>query len=121
MLCIQEFVDIFCDRTHCKKDTTPNTPPKIAPTAGPYKAAPIAIGIIVNVISRPSVLIGINARIITMAENSAVRVNFLVDNFFNFKTSDTAPLTDAVLIFIINDAQTVKKKVVIKNNISFAF
>ena len=28
---------------------------------------------------------------------------------------------DAVLIFIINDAQTVKKKVVIKNNLSFAF
>ena len=56
-----------------------------------------------------------------MAENSAVRVNFLVDTFFNFKTSDTAPLTDAVLIFIINDAQAVEKKVVIKNNLSFAF
>ena len=68
-----------------KKLASPNTPPKIAPAAGPKVTAPTATGTTISVISIPAVLMypsGVKAMIRMMATKSAISTRNFVENFF---------------------------------------
>ena len=70
---------------HWMKLVTPNTPPKIAPAAGPNVTAPTATGTTISVISRPAVLIypiGVKAMMRMIATKSAISTRYFVENFF---------------------------------------
>ena len=70
-----------------KKLASPNTPPKIAPAAGPKVTAPTATGTTISVISIPAVLMypsGVKAMIRMMATKSTISTRNFVENFFLF-------------------------------------